>query len=105
MAAVFFIQGLQCVYPEDKPVGHVVVTALDLKTLEETEFVNDTIIDYYYKVVQARYTKWKDTGETRAALHFFNSFFFKKLTEKGSHTRGLVRPFSLSSCLSVMFAR
>jgi Ulp1 family protease len=79
------------VFPEDKPVGHVVVTALDLRSLEDTEFVNDTIIDYYYKVVQQRYAIWKASGDTVANLHFFNSFFFKKLTEKGKHTRGMVR--------------
>jgi hypothetical protein len=70
-------------------VGAVEVQGHDLNTLRPTEFVNDTIMDYYSKRICDLYTKrWLAHGSTIAALHFFNSFFFKKLTERSKDVLG-----------------
>ena len=63
-------------------VGAVEVTGHDLLTLRPMEFVNDTIMDYYSKKIADNYRQWFDKGDTDVKLHWFNSFFYKKLTEK-----------------------
>ena len=83
-------EGFSCQYPTTGGLGCVEVKPFDLKTLESTEFVNDTIIDYYSKVIQDKYKKLHEEGTTKPKLHFFNAFFFKKLTERGKHTKDAV---------------
>jgi Ulp1 family protease len=89
------VQGLSYVYPEDGGIGSVEVTGNDLKTLEDTEFVNDTIMDYYSKFLFDRYKQAYEAGTTPVKMHFFTAFFYKKLTEKGQHTRREVGAFPL----------
>jgi hypothetical protein len=81
------------VYPESAQVGCVEVTARDLMTLEHAEFVNDTIMDFRSMWVKDEYEKAYKAGAStaKAKIHFFSAFFFKKLTEKGKHTRDEVR--------------
>ena len=86
------MQGLSYVYPEDGRIGSVEVTGRDLDTLDHTEFVNDTIMDYYSKRIFERYEAWHAEGDTPVKLHFFTAFFYKKLTESGAHTINDVRP-------------
>lgn len=89
-------QGCKYTYPEDGQVGCVEVTGDDLRTLEAAEFVNDTIMDYYTKVLQGRHTRTGD-GASSSNLHFFNAFFFKKLTESGAHTASEARCFHVQA--------
>jgi Ulp1 family protease len=85
------VQGQKYTYPEDGQVGCVEVTGYDLRTLQPAEFVNDTIMDYYSKVIQDHYSDPGGDGDEHPQLHFFNAFFFKKLTESGAHTTKEVR--------------
>lgn len=75
------MQGLHYLYPEEGGVGAVDVNGHDLQTLQDMEFVNDKIMDYYSIKIKEKYSHWKQTGRTNAKIHFFNAFFFKKLTE------------------------
>lgn len=71
-------------YPEQGGVGAVDVNGHDLRTLQDMEFVNDKIMDYYSKRIYEQYVMWRECGWTKPKIHFFNAFFFKKLTEQGS---------------------
>jgi hypothetical protein len=42
-------QGLKCLYPRSGGPGAVEVTALDLSRLDDGEFLNDTVIDFYIR--------------------------------------------------------
>lgn len=76
------LQGLHYVYPEEGGVGAVDVNGHDLRTLQDMEFVNDKIMDYYSIRIKEKYNHWRATGKTNAKIHFLNAFFFKKLTEQ-----------------------
>eukprot|EP00892_Ulva_mutabilis_P005389 jgi/Ulvmu1/3221/UM015_0262.1 len=78
------LEGLHYVYPEHGGVGAVDVNGHDLRTLQDMEFVNDKIMDYYSKRIHEQYAEWCKSGYTKVKIHFFNAFFFKKLTEHGS---------------------
>lgn len=82
------VQGLRYKYPENQMVGAVEVTGHDLLTLRPMEFVNDTIMDYYSKKIAEKYREWFEDDRTNVKLHWFNSFFYKKLTEKCQGTDG-----------------
>eukprot|EP00898_Chlorokybus_atmophyticus_P005516 jgi/Chlat1/5966/Chrsp4S06179 len=63
------------VFPTNEPDA-VTVTNADMERLAPSEFLNDTLIDFYIKYLQ---TNLPDSQ--RARIHFFNSFFYKKLTQ------------------------
>lgn len=81
------MQGLSYIYPEDRKVGCVEVTGRDLMTLGATEFVNDTIMDYYTMWLKQQYAQAFQGGTTQAKIHFFSAFFYKKFTEKNQHEK------------------
>lgn len=60
------------------------MTAADLKHLYEFEFLNDTVIDFKLKKILRDFIDAAgDPGpELAAKCHFFNTFFYKKLTQK-----------------------
>ncbi|KAL4860066.1 Ubiquitin-like-specific protease 2 [Chlorella vulgaris] len=60
-------KGLKCMYPQGGGAGAIEVTALDLPRLDADEFLNDTE---------------RLPTEVLRRCHFFNTFFFKKLTEE-----------------------
>ncbi|XP_024384389.1 uncharacterized protein [Physcomitrium patens] len=65
-------------YPSRTDPDAVEILPSDLTRLEPLEFLNDTIIDFYIKYIQ------RDEflgAEGRQRFHFFNSFFYKKLSE------------------------
>uniref|UniRef100_A0A061R5Y6 Sentrin-specific protease 7 n=1 Tax=Tetraselmis sp. GSL018 TaxID=582737 RepID=A0A061R5Y6_9CHLO len=71
------LQGLKATFPQGGGRDSVVVFAEDLSRLDPEEFLNDNVIDFYMK------TLWKGLDPAVAArCHFFNSYFYKKLTEK-----------------------
>ncbi|GFH16553.1 ULP_PROTEASE domain-containing protein, partial [Haematococcus lacustris] len=67
-------------YP-DSSDGRAVVTVVggDLAWLEEEAFLNDTIIDFFIRRIQENLPS---TASNR--YYFFNSFFYKKLSEKAT---------------------
>lgn len=58
----------------------IVFTADDYSRLGPEEFLNDTIIDWY--LLHVRYTLEQKNPEAAKRCYFFNSFFYKKLSEK-----------------------
>eukprot|EP00798_Chlamydomonas_sp_ICE-L_P026299 gene26299-17392_t len=77
-------KGFSCRFPPEDGKHSVDVIAEDLGRLEPEEFLNDTIIDFYIKWIED-----KMDPDFRSKCYFFNSFFYKKLSEKitpGSHT-------------------
>ncbi|KAG0566225.1 hypothetical protein KC19_7G047300 [Ceratodon purpureus] len=65
-------------YPSRTDPDAVEILPTDVKRLDPLEFLNDTVIDFYIKYIQ------RDeflSLEGKQRFHFFNSFFYKKLSE------------------------
>ena len=60
--------------------GGIPITNLDVACLDEGTYLNDIIIDFYLKYV------WENvmTSEQREKTYVFNSYFYKRLTQKTS---------------------
>ena len=65
-------------YPFHGGRGVVTVRMSDAERLNEGEFLNDTIIEFYLKYLYLQ----KLSSNTRKITHFFNSFFYQQLTSK-----------------------
>ncbi|KAL8199713.1 hypothetical protein R6Q57_013281 [Mikania cordata] len=65
----------EVVYPKGD-ADAVSISKRDFDLLQPDTFVNDTIIDFYIK-----YLKNKIKPDEKRKLHFFNSFFFRKLAD------------------------
>ncbi|XP_076466538.1 uncharacterized protein LOC143297891 isoform X2 [Babylonia areolata] len=65
-------------YPPAPAKGGIAITNQDLFCLNEGEFLNDVILDFYLKYIFLE----KLTEEDRQRTHIFSSFFFKRLTQK-----------------------
>ncbi|KAL8541828.1 hypothetical protein ACS0TY_002907 [Phlomoides rotata] len=61
------------VYPDGDPDA-VFISRRDIDLLRPGTFINDTIIDFYFK-----YLSGKIRTKERHRFHFFNTFFFQKL--------------------------
>jgi len=74
------LKGLKCLYPISGGPGSVELNALDVARLDEYEFLNDSVIDFYIKWLQSDIPR-----DIASRCYFFNTFFYKKLTEKNYH--------------------
>eukprot|EP00803_Ostreobium_quekettii_P001019 evm.model.scf_650.6 EVM.evm.TU.scf_650.6 scf_650:55196-70872(-) len=75
------LKDVKAVYPPEGGFGAVEITMEDLKRLEPSEFLNDTIIDYYTKLLYQHCDASK-----KELFHVFNSFFYKQLAEAAGST-------------------
>ncbi|XP_048396996.2 sentrin-specific protease 7 isoform X2 [Stegostoma tigrinum] len=66
------------VFPPPPTKGGLAVTTEDLECLEEGEFLNDVIIDFYLKYLLLE----KAPKELAERTHIFSSFFYRRLTRK-----------------------
>ncbi|MCO5586474.1 hypothetical protein L7F22_040414 [Adiantum nelumboides] len=64
------------IYPTEDDRDAVTVTKYDYILLDPDQFLSDTIVDFYIKYVQS---KIPEADKDR--FYFYNSFFFRKLTE------------------------
>ncbi|XP_064629146.1 sentrin-specific protease 6-like isoform X2 [Lineus longissimus] len=83
------------VYPPPPATGAITVTNEDLFCLNEGEFLNDTIIDFYLKYVVHN----ELSEEERDKTHIFNSFFYKRLTQKQARLSSLADDVTLPPIL------
>lgn len=75
-SAVNRMESLKIAYPSRTDPEAVEILASDIQRLNPLEFLNDTIIDFYIKYIQREFLSLE--GGRR--FHFFNSFFYKKLS-------------------------
>ncbi|CAO3597888.1 unnamed protein product [Absidia cylindrospora] len=75
-------------YPINRSKGSITVTVEDMKRLEVDQFLNDSIIDFYLKLLMDSYSIANGyrncNAQTRAATentHIFSSFFYNRLTQ------------------------
>ncbi|XP_008120269.1 sentrin-specific protease 6 isoform X2 [Anolis carolinensis] len=66
------------VYPPPPAKGGISVTNEDLHCLNEGEFLNDVIIDFYLKYLVLERLKQEDADR----IHVFSSFFYKRLNQR-----------------------
>ncbi|XP_053501519.1 sentrin-specific protease 6 isoform X6 [Ictalurus furcatus] len=66
------------VYPPPPAKGGISVTNEDLHCLNDGEFLNDVIIDFYLKYLFMEKLKKEDAGRS----HVFSSFFYKRLNQR-----------------------
>ncbi|XP_024912487.1 sentrin-specific protease 6 isoform X2 [Cynoglossus semilaevis] len=66
------------VYPPPPSKGGISVTNEDLHCLNEGEFLNDVIIDFYLKYLVLEKLK----KEEAQRIHIFSSFFYKRLNQR-----------------------
>ncbi|XP_051816759.1 sentrin-specific protease 6 isoform X2 [Acanthochromis polyacanthus] len=66
------------VYPPPPAKGGITVTNEDLHCLNDGEFLNDVIIDFYLKYLVLENLKKEDAQR----IHVFSSFFYKRLNQR-----------------------
>ncbi|XP_004561119.1 sentrin-specific protease 6 isoform X1 [Maylandia zebra] len=66
------------VYPPPPAKGGITVTNEDLHCLNDGEFLNDVIIDFYLKYLVLEKLKKEDAQK----IHVFSSFFYKRLNQR-----------------------
>uniref|UniRef100_A0A3Q3XIP0 Sentrin-specific protease 6 n=1 Tax=Mola mola TaxID=94237 RepID=A0A3Q3XIP0_MOLML len=66
------------VYPPPPAKGGISVTNEDLQCLNDGEFLNDVIIDFYLKYLVLEKLKKEDAQK----IHVFSSFFYKRLNQR-----------------------
>lgn len=71
---------LRCTMPRHGGPGAVTFTVRDIERLGPEEFLNDTAIDFYLKYLEVMLLE--ENPEAAKRCYIFNSFFFKKLSDK-----------------------
>eukprot|EP00027_Filamoeba_sp_ATCC50430_P005721 CAMPEP_0168545664 /NCGR_PEP_ID=MMETSP0413-20121227/3080_1 /TAXON_ID=136452 /ORGANISM="Filamoeba nolandi, Strain NC-AS-23-1" /LENGTH=575 /DNA_ID=CAMNT_0008575779 /DNA_START=36 /DNA_END=1763 /DNA_ORIENTATION=- len=62
-----------------KNIGAVAITSQDVDVLKPGEFLNDTVIEFYLKWIYENVVKARLDHQD---FYFFNTFFYKKLSDK-----------------------
>ena len=70
---------LKCSMPPKGGLGAVIFMLRDYMKLRPFEFMNDSCIDYFFKSLEAKLKE--ENPEKGERCYFFNSFFYKKLTD------------------------
>ncbi|KAL1564608.1 Ulp1 peptidase [Salvia divinorum] len=70
----------EVVYPDGDPDA-VIINRRDIEVLQPRTFINDTIIDFYFRYLQT------NIKAEEHRFHFFNTFFFQKLVAGGREGR------------------
>lgn len=73
---------LKCSMPPKGGLGAVIFMLRDYMKLRPFEFMNDSCIDYFFKSLEAKLKE--ENPEKAERCYFFNSFFYKKLTDDTS---------------------
>jgi hypothetical protein len=94
------LKGLSCRYPNHDGMGVLRIGIRDLESLQDQNYVNDTIIDYQIKWLEQ--SQRPDTTSSPRML-FCNSFFFRQLCNGAQITPGdtsdpVRLPIILSCC-------
>lgn len=76
------LDGLKCFMPPEGGRGSVKFALRDYFKLRPMEFLNDSCIDYFMKAIDLRLQEELPSAWKRC--YFFNSFFYKKLTDNQS---------------------
>jgi len=77
---------LMIIYPvskldkDNKPIAQVRIIRSDMKRLDQEEFLNDSIIEFYIKYIKDNFLQ----EDIQDKFYFFNSFFYKKFTTKSN---------------------
>ena len=76
------LDSLKCSMPPEGGLGAVIFMLRDYMKLRPFEFMNDSCIDYFFKSVEVKLKE--EDPEKGKRCYFFNSFFYKKLTDDTS---------------------
>ncbi|ORY01762.1 hypothetical protein K493DRAFT_209170, partial [Basidiobolus meristosporus CBS 931.73] len=76
------------VYPFDR-VNALSITNDDVSRLSEGEFLNDTLVEFYMRYMQNELTRKNPMLANK--VHFFNPFFYHRLTQKDSSSNAYER--------------
>ncbi|KOO25560.1 sentrin-specific protease 7 [Chrysochromulina tobinii] len=79
------------VYPDEQAKDAVTLTDEELQRLVENEYLNDTLVDYKLKQIQASLSP-----ALLERCHFFNSFFFKRLMQSIGGNKRLKDPAAIA---------
>ncbi|CAB4038300.1 sentrin-specific protease 6-like, partial [Paramuricea clavata] len=70
------------VYQPSSKLDGVTITSEDMLCLEPSTYLNDVIIDFFFKYI----IEEKLTPEDRDRLHLFSTFFYDRLTQKNTNS-------------------
>ena len=76
-----------CQYPASG-TSTVSVTQEDYFCLEDESFLNDVIIDFYFKWIQHEIIP----AESREKTHIFTTYFYKRLTTRPAKSKNKLHP-------------
>merc|ERR1719187_2912955 len=84
-----------CQYPAEG-TGTVSVTTEDYLCLEDEQFLNDVIIDFYLRYLQFGIISEHD----RDRMHIFSTYFYKRLTTRPKQVKNKLHPIEDNSNLT-----
>ena len=74
-----------CQFPKERCSSTVIVTSEDYRSLEEGEYVNDTIVDFYLSYLHNQVLNMED----RDNVYVFSSHFYSKLSSSPLRKQGV----------------
>ena len=86
-------------YPPNAVKNKVTIYNDDLRRLDDEEFLNDTIIEFYLKYIHDNLPE-----SMKDATHFFNTFFWTNLNKKNSSGYTLLTVVNVANVAMIMYA-